>query len=50
MCEEVCLIHGYEYMYQREISDPFRYCRMCEKETKSALVAIADHIEKDIAR
>ena len=32
MCEEFCLIHGYEYMYQRQISDPWRYCRMCEAE------------------
>ncbi len=32
MCEEFCLIHGYEHMYQREISDPWRYCGMCEAE------------------
>ncbi len=32
MCEEFCLIHGYEHMYRRDFRDPIRCCRMCEAE------------------
>ncbi len=32
MCEDFCLMHGYEYMYRRDFRDPFRCCRMCEAE------------------
>lgn len=32
MCEDFCLLHGYEHMRRRSIFDKCAYCKACEEE------------------
>lgn len=36
MCEDFCLIHGYEHMRKRSVFDKITYCEACEEEANRA--------------
>jgi hypothetical protein len=36
MCDEFCLLHGYEHMRKRSVFDLLSYCEVCERERDQA--------------
>lgn len=39
MCDDFCLIHGYEHMAKRSIFDKIAHCAVCEREAFAAELA-----------
>ena len=31
MCDDFCVIHGYQHMRKRSVFDPVAYCEACER-------------------
>jgi hypothetical protein len=44
MCDDFCLVHGYEHMMRNSIFDKVAYCAECERERQETAAEIEESV------